>query len=278
MIAHSWLGHLSGSPRYINLGNKGAALEHYRKGMAIAESLAASDAKNVLFRSDLPGAYQNIAEALSEDDPEQSVSFYRKALAVTGSLLEAEPNDVRHLRRLALCLRGMAAPLERMGDLQGARRNLRQALDTLRQLATKDPAYVNTQIDLHTTCYAIGDLALRVGELSGAEEHYRQALAFAESAMASNSTVYAMWRLADAYSGLGQYHAALAADKRASNEERLARWRESREWREKSLKVWDSWPERGVSSVFNQTRRERAARALAECDAALAKLTAAPNR
>ena len=37
--------------------------------------------------------------------------------------------------------------------------------------------------------------------------------------------------------------------------------------------MWDSWANYAVSSAFNTTRRDKAARAVAECDAALAQLT-----
>lgn len=278
MIAHFWLGNLSGGLHFINMGDRAAALDHHQKALVIAEAAAATDAKNAAHRLDLVTSYQNVAEALSEDDPAHAAEFYRRALALVRSQLEIEPNDFRFLRREALCLSGLAAPLERMGDRQNARENLNQALDILKRLAAQDEANVRIQADLYMTLQALGDFDLRTGNLSLAEEYYLQALALTELESANNSSVYAMWRLADAYSGLGRYWAAKAVGERAKTDERISCWQRARAWREKSLKVWNEWPTHAVSSVFDITRREQAARALAECDSALAKLNASSGR
>jgi len=59
--------------------------------------------------------------------------------------------------------------------------------------------------------------------------------------------------------------------------QRFANWRLTRDWAQKSLAVWDGWEMHGgVSSVFNTTRREHVACALAQCDAALSLLTVSP--
>jgi hypothetical protein len=124
-------------------------------------------------------------------------------------------------------------------------------------------------------------MALAESQLSlndhAALENYRRAMAIAETA-AHPTDMYARWRLADAYSSIGQYHITFASHPSASSADRLARLREARVWLSKSPEVWDGWSRRGVSSVFNTSRRERAARALAQCDATINRLTALPAR
>jgi hypothetical protein len=80
------------------------------------------------------------------------------------------------------------------------------------------------------------------------------------------------WRLADSYAGLSRYHAARAAVARPA--ERLDHWREARQYAQQSLDLWEGWSQHAASTSFDQRRREQAARAVAACDAALAKLSA----
>ena len=49
-------------------------------------------------------------------------------------------------------------------------------------------------------------------------------------------------------------------------------------WLKKSLAVWNGWSAHGVSSAFNTTKHKQAARAIAQCEAALAKISANPDR
>jgi len=273
MIGYLWLGHLSANPRFFNLGDRAAALGYYRKALPIAEGLAVTDAKNVFPRSDLAGAYLDIADILTEDDPAQAADIYRRALAITRSLLEAEPDDFRFLRRQAFCLRGLAAPLERMGDRQGAHQHLRQALETFEKLAARDPADVKMHAELQATLNALGDFALRAGDTADAQEHYRRAVAIGEAAVAATpSYLYSQWRLADSYLRFGQLHAKLATGSGRPKAERAANQREACAWHQKTLALWDRWSQQAVSSPFNTSRRDQAARALAQCEAALTAL------
>jgi hypothetical protein len=72
---------------------------------------------------------------------------------------------------------------------------------------------------------------------------------------------------------LNRYHAARAIA--APPAERLNHWREARHYAQQSLSLWEGWSQHATSTSFDTRRREQAARALAECDATLAKLGAA---
>ncbi|MCI0489280.1 MAG: hypothetical protein L0229_22025 [Blastocatellia bacterium] len=270
MIAYFWLGRLSGNPGFLNMGDKAAALEYYRKAMAIAERLAATDAKNASYRLDRIGSYINVADMIYEDDPAQAADLYRRAMAFVNITLETEPNESRFLTRRARCLKGQAAIMERAGDRRGAQQNLSQALEILRKLAEANPSNLGLQADLYTAWNAMGDLALRAGNTSVAQENYREALALAEKALAAAPAhLYSKWRLADSCSRMGKLHVAIASGRNRADGERAANWREARDWYKKAVDVWDRWSREAVSSAFNTARRDQAARSLAECEAAL---------
>jgi tetratricopeptide (TPR) repeat protein len=107
----------------------------------------------------------------------------------------------------------------------------------------------------------MGGLQLDMGDVAGALERYRQAQGLAEElASAIPSNLLSRRDLADTYEGLGLFYEGRD-------------WRQARAWHQKSLVIWAAWPSFAVSSRMDRSRRERAERAVAQCDAKFA----APN-
>ena len=104
-------------------------------------------------------------------------------------------------------------------------------------------------------------------------ETMHELLARGFAVAASRGDLYAQRRLAEVYAGFGRFHAARAA--KTAGAERLNNQRQACEWWRKELAVWEEWGSLGTSSVFNTTHRTQAAREVAECDSALARLTGA---
>ena len=115
MISLLWLGHLNCNPRYINLGDLRAALQYYRKYLAIAEQLAALDPKNALARQDLAGGYQRLGEVLTLEEPAQAVGHYRQALGIISELLASAPQEPLFLNWEAHFRKGMGIRVEPSG-------------------------------------------------------------------------------------------------------------------------------------------------------------------
>jgi len=270
MVGLIWLGGLSGNPRYINMGEPRVALRHYREALAIAEQLTALDAKNARARQDLAIIHWLVAEVLTLDRPAQAVEHCRQALGIVRELLVSDPKDAQFLRWEAHFLKGMGAALRRLGDRQSGLQNLRQALQIWQELLARDATNQKTRASLHATLLALADTIVESGDHSGALEYYRQALALAETPPVEQSAdLYVRWRLADSYAGLSRYHAARAAAAPAA--ERLNHWREARQYAQQSLNLWEGWSRHAASTSFDRRQREQAARAVAACDAALAK-------
>jgi len=198
-------------------------------------------------------------------------------LAVLRGLLAISPHEFSYLRRQAGQIRGLAEARRKLGDRQGALKDLRQAQMIWQTLMTRDPANLDGSAGQHATLLALAELLQEMGDDDAAFEHSRRALALAEKEANTQSTsLYARWRLADSYSSLGALYEATAS--KAAAEHRRSHRAEACAWRRKALEVWDSWNQYGVSSVFDAAKREQAARALARCDAALARLNATPQR
>jgi tetratricopeptide (TPR) repeat protein len=268
-ITYGWLGGLLGNSRYINLGDRANARKYYEKALAIAEELAAADPKNARAQLDLAICYGMLGSLLTDSDPARAAANYHRGLAVLRGLLAVSPDEFSYLRRQAGQFRGLAEAQRALGDRQGALKNLRQAQAIWQTLMTRDPANLDGSAGQHATLLSLAELLQEMGDDDAAMEYSRQALTLAEQeALARSTNLYARWRLADSYSGLGKLYGALAAAPKIPPEQRQAHRREACAWRRKALEVWDSWNQYGVSSVFNTTKRELAARALAQCDAA----------
>jgi tetratricopeptide (TPR) repeat protein len=167
----------------------------------------------------------------------------------------------------------MGIALRRLGDRQSALQNLRRALQIRQELRARDDANIKKRANLHATLLELAETTLESGDHNGALEYYRQALALAETPPVEQSAdLYVRWRLADSYAGLSRYHAARAEAAPAA--ERLDHWREARQYAQQSLSLWEGWSRHAASTSFDRRRREQAARAVAACDAALAKIGA----
>jgi tetratricopeptide (TPR) repeat protein len=275
LIELNWLGNLSGNPRFINLGDVQAALHYHRQSLELAERLPVLEPKSALASQDLAGAHRLVGERLAFDQPAQSVEHYRKALALTHALLAAAPGETQYLRWEARFLRGVAVPLLRLGDRSGALQNLQQSLQIWRELLRRDDN-PRTRAELHATLLALADQLLETGDHEAALVHYREALKLAGIPPVEQSAdLYVRWRLADSYAGLSRYHAAAAAA--APPAERLNHWREARQYAQQSLSLWAGWSQHATSTTFDIRQREQASRAVAACEAELAKLNATPS-
>jgi tetratricopeptide (TPR) repeat protein len=268
---YNWLGNYLGNPGFINLGDEAAALDHYRRGLVISEEMAAVDSRNALARYDLAISYAKVADILTSSDPREAAALYRRALAIVDALLRENPGDFKYLRRRLLYQRSLAAPLRRLADPGGARRELNAALDTTRALAAERPENNGLQADLHATLVALGDLELERGDFATSLASYQQGLAIARTlASAGSADLYSLWRLAESCSRLGAFHASLATDQAAPAAVRRERWRRALSWHQEALDLWNRWPRQATTGAFDTTRRERAAVAVSAAQAALA--------
>jgi serine/threonine protein kinase len=277
LIELNWLGSLSGNPRFINQGDARAALEYHRRSLALAERLPALEPKSALARQDLANAHRLMGERIALDRPGQSIEHFQKALALARGLLASAPGESPYLRWEARFLRGMAEPLLRTGDRAGALQALRQSTQICRELLSRDDN-LRARAELHDTLLPLADQQLEAGEYDAALAGYREALALSETPpVDSTRDLYVRWRLADSCAGLGRYHAARAAAASAPADQR-GHWQEARRYAQRSYSLWEGWGQQTGSTSFDRLRRERAARAVSACDAALSKLAASEDR
>jgi hypothetical protein len=143
---------------------------------------------------------------------------------------------------------------------------MREALVKVRALVSSQPANDLLKVDLHASLLSSAILWIDTGARTEPLAELQEALAIGESMRkARPDDLDWEWRLADTYSTLARHHEAVAGAPSSLPATRAAATRESCDWRRKALAVWEAWPGHAVSSAFDATRRDQAARAVTEC-------------
>lgn len=277
MIALLWLGHVSGNPYWLNLGETQSALQYYREHLAIAERLAARDPKNALAQQDLAGAHQRVAEVLSLEQPRHAIAEFQQALRIIETLRASAPQETVFLNWEAHFRKGMGQAFLRLNDRRNALQQLQQALPIWQELRKRDATNSKTLGNLNVTLLALGDIALAFHQYDEALARDHEALALVETSSAAHpADLYLRWRLADSYARLSRYHLSLATS--VPPAERLTHGRAAQRYAQQSLSIWESWNQHAPTTNFDRRKREEAAHLLASCDVELAKFSAASAR
>jgi tetratricopeptide (TPR) repeat protein len=256
MIAHLTLGHVLGSPLYLNLERVAESEQHYRRAVALAEELANVDLQNADARRNLSQAYTRLAAAIRDQDPAQSVELYRKGAALTDELVRSDPANVFLLRMRAYDLAAVAWPLRKLGQRSAAQRSLDEALKIQEAQHARDPLETEFLHDIPLTRLAMGDVAADAGPATVALAQYARAIELGEEIRKrypDDLSCHAV--LADVYMQLGRLHAARGD------------LGEAAPWYRKSLEIWESWARRGVQFPSMQTRVAQAQALLAKSQA-----------
>ena len=256
-LLYSWMGHFTGNPMRLSLGDLPKAEEYYRQKLAIAEQLFAADSKNVQARMDLSFSHEHLGDVIGVRNPKEAAGRYRQAQDVLRPLLEQSPNELRYRRRHLIQEGQFAAALGRAGEPAAALARLREVLKQVRSLAAQHPEDDQVSGDLYLALMATSAVLRDIRTRDEASRHLDEAHSIAQtlSRQRPDDLVW-RWRLADTYSALGQLAGPGDTD---------SSWRQACDWRRKALAEWAVWPNHATSSAFNTSRRDRAAQAVAEC-------------
>ena len=168
-------------------GDAPAALGEYRKAMAIAERLAASDPGQAEWQRDLSVSHTRIGDVLlRQGDAPGALGEYRKGMAIRERLAASDPGQAEWQRDLSVSHTKIGDVLLRQGDAPGALGEYRKARVIHERLAASDLGQTQWQRDLSVSHERIGDVLLRQGDAPGALAEYRKAMAIHERLAASD--------------------------------------------------------------------------------------------
>lgn len=168
-------------------GDGAAALVAYQSGLAIAESLVASDPINVHWQHDLVTSHHKIGDVLVlQGDGAAARMAYQSGLVIAVDLVRQDPANTEWLRDLSVSQEKIAAVQIAQGDGPGALLNYQASLSIREGLVAQDPANTRWQRDLSVSQERIGALKLGQGDGAGSLTAYRASLAIRERLVAQD--------------------------------------------------------------------------------------------
>jgi tetratricopeptide (TPR) repeat protein len=193
-VAYQRVADVQGHPTTANLGDSAGALESYRKALTIAEALVATHPTYAQARHALAVIYQKLSDmqAWTGDVP-GAVATGHKSLALFAALAEADPKNVPARQALAQSHIKLGDVLghpllPNAGDLAGALRQYRLALELYQALAVVDATNLTTRRYLGLTYERLGAILQAQGEFATALDTYRTSLALREAFAADYPT------------------------------------------------------------------------------------------
>jgi serine/threonine protein kinase len=250
MISYSKLGDLLG-PINPSLMDGPAALENYRKALALAERLSTADPadKGAAFDHGMALLTTGFAIQADRDHAPAALALLRQALAAFEALAQADPASARLQSSIAIAHQYIALRLTGAGDTAAALRSDREAIRIAQALIARDARNLTAQRIICANGQEAAKTLAAGGQRTEALDFSRRAIAAAEAARAidgANAIVQAL--LPRAYATAGSVLATLASGAGSPATQRLEDWNQARAWFEKSANAWEliqpqgGWP------------------------------------
>jgi len=261
---------------FVENGNPKEALENAEKAAAIRETIRSDDpAMETLIRTHLAGDYGSIAQILmTAGEFELAADKQRKTVDLLSLLAAQRPNDQTIQSFLGQAEFYFAVILERTGPLEQASSHCEKAKTIFETLLTVDPKNVFAHQYVGLTYEVNGRLLVSEGKPKlGLQSLNKAVQIFGRLKSKDSRNPATLTGLGESYMGMGGAYLALARGAH-TEPERIAQLREARTWYEQSLEVWQELRARSALDPLDRNKPEEMAKAIAECDARLAKLAA----
>ncbi len=185
---YQWAGLASGASAVNSLGDVKAAMEYYRKSVAVLEPLVAANPGDADSRGTLSAVYSYIAQLYSDSgDQAKGVEFYRKALSITESTAKADPTNMFLKRELAVGYSNLCSVQILAGDTGGAVESCRRAVPIFEAMLSADPNDKNMRMDGAIIYRKLGEALGKANDRAGALEQFRTALRIFNELSSNNS-------------------------------------------------------------------------------------------
>ncbi|HYG11848.1 MAG TPA: serine/threonine-protein kinase [Pyrinomonadaceae bacterium] len=235
VAAYLKVGNVQGNPNNANLGDTAGALESYRKALAIAARLTASDPSDAQTRRFVGVISEKMSDAqAATGDTAGAVESQRRSLSIFKAIADAAPANAEAQQSLAISYVKLGDVLgnrnfNNSGEEAGAMQSYRSAAAILETLYAADPANPKTRRLLGLIYERLGTMLEAAGKADEALETYRKSRAIREPLAADFPTdTDAIRDAAIAHEKIGD---ALAAKGELA---------EALESRRKSLKIFQS--------------------------------------
>jgi non-specific serine/threonine protein kinase/serine/threonine-protein kinase len=184
-LAYRKVGSIQGKPSLPNLGDSAGAIASYRKAQALFESLLARNPANHDVQRDLGYTYQYLGDVLEERNRDLlgNLENQRKAVAMFKAAAESEPGNAQYRINLAKGYNYLAPGTAAYAEERQSVELLEQALESHRHaiaiaetLAAAHPENTKVRREVAASYMRIGYTLHLLGDLSGQNDNYREAL------------------------------------------------------------------------------------------------------
>lgn len=256
------------------VGEPEKALALYRQLLASAEALIAADPDNVQAQADLAARHTRLGHLLiSMSDPARALEHFRQALKLNEAIAAADPKNDAARRLIANDYQNLGVAQAQAGDVSGALTSHRRALRYFEELMRTNPNDGQAVPRLARGYNHVGEILLKAGDLMTALDYFRRAAAVVERASTHDSTTQPMRRqLAMSHFYIGRTYERLATRTGTPARQRSQHWREARQAYQHSRELWHELQRQGGLTPQYAGKPDETTRALARCEAALAKL------
>jgi non-specific serine/threonine protein kinase/serine/threonine-protein kinase len=197
MILHNDVGDVLGHSDFVNFGDRSGALASYRKGLAIAERLAAADGASAVARRDLWVSLGKIGRMLEAGgDTAGALSYLERARSVTEAIARMDETDARAKHDLSISHEFLGLLKVKTGDVDGGIAHHRRALEIREALAAEDALSAAAQGAVATIRAQLGVAYLARADRPGLP--VRERIAALEDARASLQEALSLWRRLEA--------------------------------------------------------------------------------
>ncbi|HLL16745.1 MAG TPA: serine/threonine-protein kinase [Pyrinomonadaceae bacterium] len=186
VAAYLKVGNVQGNPNNANLGDTPGALASYRKALAIAERLTASDPADAQSRRFVGVISEKMCDAqAATGDTAGAVESQRRSLSIFKAIADAAPADAAARQSLAISYVKLGdvlgnANFTNSGDEAGAMQSYLSSAEILESLYAADPANARTRRLLGLIYERLGTMLQAAGRVDEALDTYRKSRAIRE--------------------------------------------------------------------------------------------------
>lgn len=256
-------------------GRTDEALENSRRAVVILEELAAADPNNNAIRRALAISCDKLAEVITSltNNQLEALLLYRKSQEISDKLLASDPSNTKLRRDQAVSHFNVAKISAKLSDPKTALASSRKALSLITEMSSEDPQNEDFRQVVAVFQTFVCKMMVETGNAAEAITLLNQSLRTLEKSFANSPTdESAHFKIAMVQAELGRAFASLASDRSLSLQQRLAHWRESRSWLEKSLKIYKAFRDAGKTTGEEAGWVDVVTEEIAKCDAAIAGL------
>ncbi|HSH38251.1 MAG TPA: hypothetical protein VK993_05650 [Chthoniobacterales bacterium] len=254
------------------VGDTRAALAYIRGALKLQEGLAADFPNNLAYRHALVAGYSKLGLIYSAmGEREEQLEQHRKALAAARTLAAAEPQHSVYRRELAVAHRNVGAALGAAAPAETTQ-HFQEALDIFTDIGAADPKHSDLPRQWALTHLAKSRFEVEMDKPAAAMASAREGIRIVEKVVAASAgDAAAQNTLALLFTQLGASH-----EKAAMNNPR--EWANAKDAYSKGLTIYEKLEADGKLSAADANKRDKLAREIANCDAALEAQANATSR